>query len=206
MKVFSVVNEPYHLVGNREDVLLKIIGPEYIKIAFETARNTAPDAILVLSETSNHDNRPWGGAFTKQTRELAQSLKEEGLVDWIGVQGHLAYSHQYPYPSIETMVNIFNSYGDVMITELDVNLSAVASPDRYLFQAEGYRRLIIACLQANSCHAINLWGAFPDSNSWYERGLGQPNADATPWDDSAKPKVSYYVILNVLYSHLLTNK
>jgi hypothetical protein len=206
VRAFSVINEPYHPAGERNDLLLKVIGPDYVEIAFTIAKEIDPYAVLILNETSNHDYRQWGGAYTQQTRKITQNLYAKGLIDFVGVQGHFAYNQEYPYPSIQDLIEIFRSYKvPLIITEADVNLSAVegSQEERYLFQADGYYKLVSACIKSGVCTAISLFGAFPDKNSWYEKTQNQPNADATPWDDSSNPKPAYYAILMALYEGLL---
>jgi len=180
-------------------------------LLFRTARETAQelgisDIKLVLNETSNHDRRPQGGGkYTEQTKKLAAELYAKGLMDILGIQGHFSYNQYYQPPSIDELTTLFNSYGvPFMITEGDVNLTSVkgTKQERFNFQAEIYRRMILGCLKADRCIGINLFGGFPDSNSWYERALKQPDADATPWDDDFSRKPAYYAILKALFEGL----
>jgi len=57
VKEWVVVNEPY--LGNRnDDVFYKTFGNyDYIKWAFEAAREADPGAVLIYNDTGNHDPR-----------------------------------------------------------------------------------------------------------------------------------------------------
>jgi hypothetical protein len=89
---YTVVNEPHPIDGNvADDPLRKIIGPDYIDIAFQTAREVNPNAFLIFNETSNHDPRVGGsgGKYVQNTVEIGNSPYAKGLIDGVGVQGGL---------------------------------------------------------------------------------------------------------------------
>ena len=104
------------------------------------------------------------------------------------------------------LIKIFQDYElPVFITEADFLLDQVSGTEeeRYLFQANGFKILVDACLESEVCVGISLFGAFPDSNSWYEKALNKPLADATPWADNKNPKPVYFAILQAFYQHIL---
>jgi len=75
---YSVVNE----FGMPDDVMMKIIGKEYIDIAFETVRKADPTALTILNHHENHVPKQIANGLdvTKASRETAQRLKEKGLI------------------------------------------------------------------------------------------------------------------------------
>ena len=191
---YIVVNEPHP-----NDPLMMIIGEDYITIAYQVARKANLFARLIFNHTDNHGPE---GKYTAYTINIGQQLLNTNLIDAIGVQGHLAYPLGRA-PSESQILSILEQYpGVIELTEVDVNLTGIDSPNRFLEQAELYRRLISAALSTGRCDLINLYGAFPDENSWYELNQGQSDADSTPWASEQRPKPGFYGILNAFYSNL----
>jgi len=188
---YVVVNEP-----RVNDLLVTVIGKDYIEIAFKKARVVNPNAILIYNQTDNHDPN---GKFVDDTEKTGNKLWSMGLIDAIGVQGHLAYGSSTNYPSEEDMYRTLTKYkAPIILTELDVNLSKISDSQKNTIGAEWYKNLIKACLRTERCKAINIYGAFPDKNSWYVRVEGQPNADSTLWSNDSKPKKAYYELMKAL--------
>jgi GH35 family endo-1,4-beta-xylanase len=108
----------------------------------------------------------------------------------------------YP-PTKDEIIKAMKSYGvPVVITELDVDISDVATKDRLLKQAQIYRTIFEAALESDSCKGIFMF-QIGDRYSWLETDLGKSNADPTPYDDNLNPKISAYVIRAVLFNDLL---
>ncbi len=81
-----VVNEPYIYPYRTNDVFYRIIGPDYIDIAFRAAREADPSARLIYEDTFNHTP---DGITTQLTREVVTRLQEQGLIDAVGLQMHI---------------------------------------------------------------------------------------------------------------------
>lgn len=72
-----VVNEPYFKIESpfiytRPDILYQKIGPEYIEIAFQAAREADPSALLFYNDTGNHSsikNNYANGLYTELTKK-----------------------------------------------------------------------------------------------------------------------------------------
>ena len=129
---------------------------------------------------------------TEAIIEMANELKEKGLIDGIGMQSHLdARSGSDAFPSVsayEKALKAFTETGlDVQITELDVTVN-----DNTLFdeQAKYYSDIMDAIVKyADNISAVVVWGT-TDDQSW--RSSKYPllfNEDYT-----AKP--SYYQIVD----------
>ncbi|HEY7886156.1 MAG TPA: endo-1,4-beta-xylanase [Cellvibrionaceae bacterium] len=95
--------------------------PEYIKVAFQAARDANPDIDLYYND---YDNTANPGRLNK-TLEIAEALQAEGTIDGVGFQMHIYQT----YPSISNFENAFQQVVDlglkVKITELDI---AVVNP------------------------------------------------------------------------------
>ena len=119
VKGWDVVNEAIEDDGSyRQSLYYKIIGPEYIELAFQFAHEADPDAELYINDYSM--SKPGKReAYVK----LIRNLKAKGLrIDAIGMQSHNGFD--YPdYVEYEKSMEAFAAEGvKVMLTELDINM------------------------------------------------------------------------------------
>jgi endo-1,4-beta-xylanase len=116
---WDVVNEAFLDDGSwRKTKFYDIIGPEYIKLAFQFAHEADPDAELLYNDYSMfHEGR------RSAVVSLATELKEEGIqIDGIGMQAHYGLDN-LPLKKFEESVKAFAKAGlDVHITELDISV------------------------------------------------------------------------------------
>jgi endo-1,4-beta-xylanase len=197
IREWVVVNEPHYPgESNRRgyDVMHSKIGPDYIDIAFEAAREADPSAILIYNDFGNETP---GGPTTEYTLETVSRLRSKGLLDGVGLQMHL--NGRNP-PRISELIQALDDYPlPVYITELDVNLSGVGGSrqERFMTQAIIYSDVMLACLETGACKSISVSG-IGDRYSWLEKYLGQPDADGTLFDDNFDPKPAYFAFYELL--------
>ncbi len=116
---WDVINEAVNDDGTlRQSPYLRIIGPDYFRLAFQFAHEADPDAELYYNDYSMA--LP---AKRHTVCQLVRRLKQEGCrIDAVGMQSHLSLRH----PSIEEYERTIDSLAacgvKVMITELDVNV------------------------------------------------------------------------------------
>ncbi len=116
---WDVVNEAIN-DGNgeyRNSVFYRLIGKEYLALAFKWAHEADPDAELYY----NDYNLDADDAKRARAVELVKYLREQGArIDGIGLQGH--YNLSTPTAAkIDKTIQMFADLGlKVMITELDV--------------------------------------------------------------------------------------
>jgi len=119
VKGWDVVNEAIEDDGSyRQSPYYKIIGPEYIELAFQFAHEADPDVELYINDYSMA--KP---AKREAYVKLLRNLKAKGLrIDAIGMQSHNGYD--YPdYAEYEKSMEAFAAEGvKVMLTELDINM------------------------------------------------------------------------------------
>lgn len=199
-----VVNEPYIYPYRQNDIFHRIIGPDYIEIAFQTARETNPSATLIYNDTLNHAS---SGITTPLTREVVQRLKAKGLIDGVGLQMHL---DAVKPPQKEDVMATMRSYGvPVYVTEFDVNMKDIrgTQEERYAVQAQIYRDMLEAALDSGVCKSFTVW-VIGDKYSWLEFYPNVPNyspvADPTPFDDELNPKPAFFVMRQVLTEKVLS--
>lgn len=118
VKGWDVVNEAIEWDGKmRESKFYKIIGEEFISLAFKFAHEADPDVELYYNDY---------GMDGKMKREavvrMVRKLKADGRrIDAIGMQSHVAFST--PLDEYERSIETFAAEGvKVMITELDLSV------------------------------------------------------------------------------------
>lgn len=118
IKGWDVVNEAILDNGKmRESNFYKIIGPDFIRLAFQFAHEADPDAELYYNDYSM-DNP----AKRQAVVELVKDLKEHGCrIDGVGMQSHVSFGTNLA--EYEKSIETFASLGvKVMITELDLSV------------------------------------------------------------------------------------
>lgn len=118
IKGWDVVNEAINDDGSmRQSQFYRIIGPDFIKYAFQFAHEADPNVELYYNDYSM-DNPKKRDAVVKLIREL----KAAGLrIDGVGMQSHVAYDT--PLDEYEKSIEAFAAEGvKVMVTELDLSV------------------------------------------------------------------------------------
>ena len=59
--------------------------------------------------------------------------------------------------------------------------------------------MLEAAIESGVCQSFTVWGT-GDKNSWYEKNLSQPDADATLFDDFYNKKPAYYAMSSALFA------
>lgn len=122
IKSWDVVNEAIEDDGSlRKSKFYKIIGEDYIKLAFQFAHQADPDAKLFYNDYSMANPKKRAGVV-----RMVTDLKDNNVpIHGIGMQGHIGLN----YPEIsefEKSIEAFGELGEVAISELD--LSVLPSP------------------------------------------------------------------------------
>ena len=126
IKGWDVVNEAVNDDGTmRQSPYYRIIGPDYIELAFKFAHAADPNAELYINDYSMA--KPGKRATICK---IVRGLKAKGCrVDGIGMQSHNGYN----YPDLkeyEASIDSFAACGvKVMMTELDMNM--LPTPDNF---------------------------------------------------------------------------
>ena len=96
MQSWDVVNEAINVTDGRPDNLRKspwldLLGPEYLEIAYRTARQADPKAKLTYNEYGIEDESDNNAAKRDATLALIKRLKAAGApIDALGIQSHIS--------------------------------------------------------------------------------------------------------------------
>jgi len=187
----------------RDSFLYKEV-PDYIDIAFKTAREVDPNLKLFYNDYYNEGGMHYNkkGMHVEKANAVinfAKDLLDRGVpLDGVGLQYHVRSTG---YPTYEDVMKTMARYSElgleVQITEMDVRLDEEPTPELYELQARLYSEGLRACLDSSNCTGFLIWGV-SDFDSWITDGY------ATIFDENYVPKSAYYSLLNVLkeYNHI----
>ena len=208
---WDVVNEPIwpdHEKPNglRDGIWLDTIGPKYIDIAFQTAREIDPRAILVLNEGGTESASDSSVKRRQFFLDLIDRLKDSGVpIDAVGLECHLTTRSSFIEDDFaEYIASLAQRDLKIMLTELDVSDIDESSSDltvRNHAVANMYERVTSTALKNPAVIAIMTW-ELSDKYSW----LRDPNLeekfhrkDGSPllpllYDDNLQRKASWWAI------------
>lgn len=169
--LIDVVNEPLHAVPDYAAALggSGSTGWDWIIWSFEKARQYCPNAKLVL----NDYNIIRDSAATGKYIEIIRLLKDRGLIDIVGEQGH--FLETVPGETIRRNLDRLGAMDlPVHITEYDVNL---ADDDA---QKAKYEEQFPILWTHPAVHGVTLWG-YKEGQIWRKNAyLIRSDATARP--------------------------
>jgi len=190
---WDVVNEAFNEDGSRRGSFWQnTLGDGYIADAFRFARAADPTAKLCY----NDFNIEGMNAKSNAVFNLVSSLKSQGLIDCLGIQGHLSIDFSFPGGVQQNIQRFANLGVDVKFTELDVRMTLPTSAAKLATQASFYTNIVNACRAVTRCNQITIWG-FTDKFSWVP-GTFNGQGAALPFDENYNPKPAYDAINTAL--------
>jgi endo-1,4-beta-xylanase len=173
MHSWDVVNEIIDPADRRDDGLIKspwlvYLGTDYVDLAFRTAAEADPKAMLVWNENLLEEDTGYGRAKRRSTLALLKALKKRGTpVHALGLQAHV-HGEAAIAPELPEFLQSVADLGlKVLVTELDIRDGKLpaATTRRDQVVAQKYAELLAAVLPQKAVIAVLLWG-LADRYSW----------------------------------------
>lgn len=183
---WDVVNEAVSDSGGsvyrQDSPWYRILGEDYIKIAFRKAHEVNPQAKLFYNDY--YIDAP---GKRSRTLELLKSLLDEGVpIHGVGIQGHWSVDDTR-ISDIEESIQMYADLGlEIQITEMDVGMKGYTEEE----QAERYRELFqLFKKYSDVITSVTLWGT-TDNTSWRK--------DENPllFDANQEPKPAFWAIVD----------
>ena len=187
---WDVVNEAINPGDGRPDGLrsspwLDLLGPGYIDLAFRTAREADPAALLTYNDFGLEYDLPEDQARRAAVLALLRRLEAARTpIDAVGIQSHLRTTDAIRLgEGIRAFANQMRKLRlQVFLTELDVNDDTL--PDLETLQADKdvaavYRRYLDAMFDSQATRAVLTWGV-ADSQSWLQQEKWRPKHPNRP--------------------------
>ena len=211
MHSWDVVNEAIRVADGRADGLrdslwLRLIGEEYIELAFKTAREADPQALLTYNEYGIEEETRAGEQKREAAIEMLRRMVARRVpVDAVGVQSHIAASVAAGGTGTQVGAGLMRFIAavrelglQVFITEMDVNDRALAAdgPGRDAAVAAAYKQYLELALGDPAVRAVLTWG-ITDRYTWLGQEEGRADGKPErplPFDAEGKAKASFYAV------------
>ncbi len=147
----------------KNNIFLRIIGEDYIPIAFKAAAEADPNLKLVYND--NNTDRP-EQVRVEGVKKIIELIRSKGgRIDMVGRQAHIGAPGPTKEDQMKTMKMWTDMGVDVVITELDIGMRAVDGDGKPITlkqaavdkQIESYRRATEACVDTPRCKGVTLW-------------------------------------------------
>ncbi len=184
---WDVVNEAIQLKDNlpngwRNSFWYGLLGPAYVDIAFEAAKQADPSAILTYNDFGlEYENRS-DNAKRKAVLGMLHDLKRRGVpVGALGLQSHLRAGTGENFGSdLPKFIAEVRDLGlEVFVTELDVDDShlTVEGGARDEVIADVYKRYLDLVLATSSVSVVVTWGAWDIARPTGGEAVSGPKAE-----------------------------
>ncbi|WP_263409182.1 endo-1,4-beta-xylanase [Terriglobus tenax] len=202
MHSWDVVNEAVEVKDNRPDGLrnspwLQTIGPDYIELAFQTARMADPAALLSYNDYGMEDETYDAEQKRSAVLLLLRRLKARNVpIDAVGIQSHICACAQYGAGLQRFMARVREMGLQIFLSEMDVKDREVnrQDPRRDTVVAQTYSQYLNLALAEPAVSAVLFWGV-DDGQSWlrYEQGSDE-QARPLLFDRLFLPKEAFYAV------------
>jgi endo-1,4-beta-xylanase len=207
---WDVVNEAINVSDNMPDGLRKspwyeLVGPEYLDVAYRTARGVDPKAKLTYNEYGIEDDSEDNAKKRAATLALLKRFKANGTpIDALGIQSHIHAGTGETYgKGMRELISGAQALGlEVYLTEFDVNDDGVEADDpavRDRAVAAVYKDFLDIALENKAVKAVLTWGV-SDRDTWLnglkEHREKRPNRRQRPlpFDNDLKPTAPFFAI------------
>lgn len=207
---WDVVNEAVDATSPRPDGLrvspwLELVGEDYIELAFHTAREADPKALLTYNDYGIELDTPKQVDKRAKVLALVRRLHRFSLIDAVGVQSHFNVGRDSDKGLREFVRQLRGMELQVFVTELDVNRqNAPGTVEQIDTDVAGiYFDYLERMFSESNVTAVLTWG-ITDRYSWlnggkYARPDGQPQRPL-PFDRDYAPTSAFFAERSALDS------
>lgn len=209
---WDVVNEairPEHKNHNdlTSSIWLTNIGEDYIDLAFRTASDADPNALLTYNDFDIETDQPEQEKKRQALLALLQRMKKKGTpIEALGVQAHLrTYAGLPTFNGLNKFLKEIAKLNlQLYVTELDVDDSSLPAdvPERDRQVAEFYKSFLTNIVRQPNLKAVLTW-CLSDRDSWLQHF--RPRHDALPqrplpFDADLDPKPAFFALRDAFQS------
>jgi endo-1,4-beta-xylanase len=201
---YDVVNEAIDENGQHRDTLFyRLLGEEYIELAFRWVREADPEAKLFYNDFGIESARGGSNKKAIAAYNLVKRLKAKGVpIDGVGFQSHVNNDmKEYTQREVQDQINLYKDLGvEVAISEIDVQVMT-DKPNREQLEAQAdiFRRFATACVLSENCKRYTTWG-ISDKDSWF-RVMFKRAESPLLFDEEFQPKPAYLSVARALGLH-----
>jgi endo-1,4-beta-xylanase len=206
MHSWDVVNEAIlptdgRADGLRESPWLKLVGDDYIELAFHTARAADPTALLTYNDYGIEGEDAASARKRAAVLILMRRLKARRVpLDAVGIQSHISAGHQYGTGLTGFMTAIRGMGLQIFLTEMDVNDREWPADDgiRDSVVADTYGSYLDLTLREPAVRVAITWG-ITDRSTWLNSEDARRDhlpERCLPFDDKDAPTKAFFAIRN----------
>jgi endo-1,4-beta-xylanase len=191
--------------GMRKSFWYEQVGPDYIELAFRTARAADPHAKLTYNDYGVEFESDEDAERRRLILELLGDLKKRDVpIDAVGIQSHIKAAQPYGFGKglTDYMESIRQLGLEIYLTELDVNEDDIQTDDvaeRDATIAQTYRDYLRVALANRAVKLVLTWD-LSDRFTWLNGGpthhRKQPNRPqrSLPFDRDYRPKQAFFAV------------
>lgn len=191
--------------GLRKSFWYEQMGPDYIDLAFRTARAADPHAKLTYNDYGVEYDNDEEAERRRRILDMLRGMKQRGVpIDAVGIQSHIKAAQPYTFgKGLADYMDAIRQMGlEIYLTELDVNEDDIASNDvaeRDAIIARTYSDYLHVALANPAVKLVLTWD-ISDRFTWLNNGpthrRKQPNRPqrSLPFDRDYRPKPAFLAI------------
>jgi endo-1,4-beta-xylanase len=188
---WDVVNEAIDPGTNlrRQSLFQRVIGPDYVALAFRWAHEADPKAQLFYNDYGAATPGPHYQAVLR----MVHNLRAQGVpIHGVGLQMHLD-SDRPTYRNLVTTLHGYAGLGlKVELTEMDMQLPLPISATALTQQGQAFARMTAGCLAVSACTGVTFWGV--DDGDVAPAAAQVGRGDGTLFDPADRPKPGYRAV------------